>query len=416
MRIEVPLLDFTLCLSDVMDLISPAVADHHRKTTYIAGRIGHAMGLPPETVERLMLAASVHDIGAFSDEGRLHDLEFDVDLTDHAMPGYLMLRDFAPFAELAPIVRLHHTVWSEGRVGDEHVPVESYIIHLADRIAVRLRNECEPVLHAREVADMVRAGSGSTFLPDAVDAFLTTLAEEDCFWLDLCPDNVHAPSRDVRPRTTTATVDLPDLSAMLSRIIDFRSVFTAGHSSGCAAVAEMLGRMAGMSSAECEALSCAGHVHDVGKVGVPSDLVHRPGPLTEPERTIFRAHAYYSGRVLSQARGLESIAEWAACHHERLDGSGYPFRKREEELDLATRILAVADVFAALREDRPYRRELSRRGVTAHLEAGVMRGAFDRTVVRMVTEDFDMLEEARSIAHEQRCEEYSRFRLECDAA
>ena len=93
----------------------------------------------------------------------------------------------------------------------------------------------------------------------------------------------------------------------------------------------------------------------MGKLVVPNAILCKAGALTAEEYAVVRQHPYYSHRILSRVRGFEQIAEWASFHHERLDGSGYPARLDRQSLDLGAKVIAVADVAAAIAERRPYR-------------------------------------------------------------
>jgi HD-GYP domain-containing protein (c-di-GMP phosphodiesterase class II) len=102
----------------------------------------------------------------------------------------------------------------------------------------------------------------------------------------------------------------------------------------------------------------AGLLHDLGKLSIPNDILEKPGPLTKSEQLVVRQHTFYTYRILQQLEPLGNVAEWAAYHHETLDGRGYPFKVDETTLSLGSRIMAVADIFVALAENRPYREKL----------------------------------------------------------
>jgi len=98
---------------------------------------------------------------------------------------------------------------------------------------------------------------------------------------------------------------------------------------------------------------------DLGKLIVPSEIIEKNGELTAAEFKVVKQHTFYTYRLLKRIEGLGSIPEWASFHHERLDGSGYPFRIQGSNLNIGSRIMAVSDIFQALTEDRPYRKAFS---------------------------------------------------------
>jgi HD-GYP domain-containing protein (c-di-GMP phosphodiesterase class II) len=196
------------------------------------------------------------------------------------------------------------------------------------------------------------------------------------------------------------------LSRLFARIIDFRSPFTATHSSGVAACAETLAQLARRPQRECAQLRIAGLLHDLGKLAVPTEILEKPGPLSRRERSIVRCHTYYTYRTLSTIRELGEIAAWSGYHHERLDGSGYPFHKSGADIPLGARIVAVADVFTAIAEDRPYRQGMTDPRIREVLTAMVGRSSLDRELVELTLMNFSGMGEARRAAQQQAVAEY----------
>ncbi|MDT8394942.1 MAG: HD domain-containing protein [bacterium] len=126
--------------------------------------------------------------------------------------------------------------------------------------------------------------------------------------------------------------DLENLARLFVRIIDYRSHFTATHSAGVAAVAGVLARALGFSAVNCRIIRVAGYLHDLGKLAIPTELIEKPGPLDEVEYLHIQDHALQSRRFLERIPELGHAIEWAAQHHERLDGSGYPEHCTEKEI------------------------------------------------------------------------------------
>ncbi|MBZ4655811.1 MAG: metal dependent phosphohydrolase [Thermoanaerobacter sp.] len=102
----------------------------------------------------------------------------------------------------------------------------------------------------------------------------------------------------------------------------------------------------------------AGLLHDLGKLAVPNSILDKPDKLTEEEFMVIKSHTYYTKEILKEIDGIDDIAEWAANHHEKLDGSGYPEGLKGDEIGEIDRHVAVCDMYQALTEDRPYRKGL----------------------------------------------------------
>ena len=109
-------------------------------------------------------------------------------------------------------------------------------------------------------------------------------------------------------------------------------------------------------------LKISGYLHDIGKIGVDPGLIEKNGALTDDEFDLVKLHTYYTGQILSTlsiSEWFNEIVIWAQNHHEKADGSGYPYSLQDENLDTGCKILAFSDIISALMEDRPYRKSLS---------------------------------------------------------
>ncbi len=408
---EIHLVDLILCLSDAMDFISPEVVNHHMQVAYVAFGIGDELGLSVEEKRDLVLAGALHDIGAFSLKERLDVLAFDAENTKkHADLGFSLLNIHKPLKGVALDVKFHHVSWDHGRgseVGKIQVPVASHILHLADRVAVLVNRKQEVLGQAGKICKTVREQSGKMFMPALVDAF-ERLAVREYFWLDLASPSLRVIlSGRLKPVTIGLdTEDLLGFSRLFARIIDFKSPFTATHSSGVAACAEMLAGLSGFSRRDCTKMRIAGYLHDLGKLAVPLEILDKPARLGKKEFNVIMHHAFYTRRILDAIPALNSINAWASLHHERLDGSGYPFHLKEEDLPLGSQIMAVADVFTAISENRPYRS-----GMTRGVALGIMEGMADHSAlnpatVSLLRRHYGEMDDARRAAQAEARKEY----------
>jgi len=372
-------------LTAATDLISRILVDHHKKVSFVAAAIGKTLGLEEHSLNRLILAAAVHDIGGLSIKTRVQTFEFElVDPDRHTLPGYSLLSGFEPFADLAEIIRFHHVYWRNGQGmtdGGKDVSLLSHIVHLSDRIAVQIDPSREILGQKKDIVQRITAESGEMFVPEQVDAF-REVAGREVFWLDLM-----SPFADtiLQQRFPLGGMDLDpgellDLAEMFRRIIDFRSRFTATHSSGVAAVAVALADRGGFEKDDPDRMRITGLMHDIGKLVVPPEILEKRQGLTSDDLAVIYKHPYYTGEILRGIEAFDDVRLWGSLHHERLDGSGYPYRKSAEEIPEGARILSVADTFTALMEDRPYRC-----GVSASSSDRIMR---DMVAYHKLDEDF----------------------------
>ena len=153
-------------------------------------------------------------------------------------------------------------------------------------------------------------------------------------------------------------------------------------------------------------LQIAGNLHDVGKLKIPRSILEKPGKLTEREFNVMKEHAYSTFLLLSGIRGLEQVSGWASLHHEKLNGCGYPFRLKGERIPLGSRIMAVADVFSAVTEDRPYRKGMDRSAALEALRGDAARGALAPTLVELLAGNYEEINARRSAASEAAGQRY----------
>jgi hypothetical protein len=157
---------------------------------------------------------------------------------------------------------------------------------------------------------------------------------------------------------------------VLTRALEARDPYTAGHQAGVSALAEHVAVRLGLSDFGVQGVRLAALVHDVGKIGVPAELLVKPGKLRASEMELIREHAAIGEEVLSGVDFPWPIATVVGQHHERLDGSGYPRQLSGEQILLAARIIAVADVTEAMGRRRPYREGAGHAATTDFLVAG----------------------------------------------
>lgn len=168
--------------------------------------------------------------------------------------------------------------------------------------------------------------------------------------------------------------------AAFARAIDAKSHWTAGHSERVTALALELGRELGLPEEELEILHRGGLLHDIGKIGIPGAILDKAGPLDDDEFQLIRAHPAIGARIVQPIARFQSIVPIVRHHHERYDGLGYPDRLAGEEIPLLARVVAVADVYDALRSERPYRAAMPLEKVARNL-AGDAGTAFDPAVI-----------------------------------
>lgn len=384
--------NLVLSLSDAMDLASPLLIQHQQRTALVSWKMGRKAGLSEERLRNGFLAALLHDIGAFSLDEKIAIHKSEAENPDqHCLRGALLLTSVPWLSGAAQIVRNHHRGWKEWEepIGDP-VVLDSQLLLLADSLE-RMIDRDRYILHQQEhiVAD-IESMSGQSLHADVVDLFVQVAKSEE-FWFDLVSHRIYSLLLHDGP-LRRIEIDISNISLiaeLFRNIIDFRSRFTSTHSSGVALAASMLAKIFGLTQVEVGLMEVAGNLHDIGKLAIPSSILNKPGNLTKEEMAVMKSHTYHTYSIIDTIGGLQQIAEWAAYHHERLDGSGYPFHCTENELNLGARIMMVADMLTALIEDRPYRKGMSKDESIKIIKQFADRNLLDSRVVEILMDNYD---------------------------
>lgn len=412
--IDTSLSDMVVCLSKAVDTIDPALNFHHVRVAYLAHSIAAEISRGREEQNNVLLSGLIHDIGAISLKERMNLCNFETtNPSRHANTGYRLLKGFNLFSKMATIVRYHHARWdnTSGSAAGV-VPLESYILHLADRTVILIEEGKEILGQVKGICSQIEKESNKMFMPMIVEV-LKGLSVREYLWLDIVSPSLETillaqSSKDLLKLNIK---ELMGIARVFARIIDFRSNFTATHSSGVSAAAVTLARLIGLSEKECEMMKIAGYLHDLGKLAIPTEILEKPGKLTEGELNIIRSHTYHTFRILEPLKDLYEINAWASFHHECLDGSGYPFHHKADELSLGARIMAVADVFTAITEDRPYRKGMTKDAVLEVFKKMVEKTKLDSKVVSTLIDNYEKIDSIRRTAQEEALKEYQEFRV-----
>ena len=233
--------------------------------------------------------------------------------------------------------------------------------------------------------EVVRRRAGGWFDPGVAEAFAR-------FGADILDE---VGSRDVwgavleaepEPRRTIGREGLDGLARALADMVDLKSPFLLGHSSEVAALSEQAAGALGFGPEAVTDLRRAALLHDLGRVAVSNRIWEKQAALSTTEWERVRLHPYQTERILARSRVLEPLARTAGMHHERQDGSGYHRGSSGAEVPAAARVLAAADTFQAMTQDRPHRPGLALEAASAALAEQARSGRLDPECVRAVIE------------------------------
>jgi len=393
-QLSVNLDNLLLSLSEVLDLANPALSQHQQRTAFIALEIARQANLPAEIIENIFAAALLHDIGAITVEEKIAIHNFEVmDINIHTIRGQILLEQIPWLTKLSKIVRNHHRSWSNWDEGiDNQLVLSSQIILLADYVE-RLVDRNVYILYQTQVITEKIEKLADNVLHRKVIAYFLEVSQREEFWLDLASPRLYSLLLNNGP-FSDVIIGIDDvllLSNMFRDLIDFKSRFTATHTTGVSECAVMLAELFGLADYDVKLMRIAGNFHDIGKLLIPNSILEKPDKLTAAEYQVMKCHTYYTYYTLNSIGGLQRIAEWAAYHHEKLYGSGYPFHCTNEEIGTGSRIMAVADIFTAISEDRPYRKGMNQDEIYRVLQKQADNNLLDKRIVALLFDNYDAI-------------------------
>lgn len=179
-----------------------------------------------------------------------------------------------------------------------------------------------------------------------------------------------------------------DIIECMTAALDAKDIYTSGHSTRVGDMAYKLGKALGIPGGDLEILHIAGHLHDIGKIGVPDNVLNKKGRLDADEWTLMKNHSQIGYNILSKAKSLKDISYVVLHHHERWDGHGYPKGLTKTEIPFGSRIIAVCDSVDAMKSNRPYRKLISDLECKQEIikNKGIM---YDPQIVDCIVENWD---------------------------
>ena len=348
-------------LSYALDIAGKRNLSHSKSTAYLSALMSREIGLEESTALAVYYAALLHDIG-LCNETMLD--EYTTNMKQHCVIGEEMLKKLSLSEEIPKYVLYHHEFYDgSGPFGlsGENIPKGAQIICLAsefdNQFAKADKYNRNLFLEVCNWLDQAK----TLFSKDITDAFLRLICRE-YFLLDYFNHETKYVLSDkvgISDDVSYPTEDVEKFALCFAAIIDRKSPFTFHHSTGIAKRARSAAAHLGYGGETQDQMYIAGLLHDVGKLYVATDILHKEGPLTLEERFEINKHVYFTRKILEQIQGFEEIVNFAANHHEKLNGTGYPCQIAGDQLSELEKVMAICDVYQSLTEERPYRAKLS---------------------------------------------------------
>lgn len=365
---------------------SPFLVDHGDKVGFLtAGMMRAKGGVPDEYISECYVAGMLHDIGAFKTEEVNPRLDFDSgNIWNHSAYGYLFTQNTESFSFVDDAILYHHIDWERLKKTGCRNPLLTNVLYLADRIEIFHRNnrraisreELEPardIRFASEVMDMF------------IDADLKYRLQERIL------DSSYILDTERYMQSIYLPKDVADKYLhMAAFCIDFLSEDTVAHTITTVSISVELGRLLNFSDEDMLDTYYGSYLHDLGKIAIPKNIIEKPGALSPGEMEIMKTHVVHTGRII-RGEVNETVYQIAVRHHERLDGSGYPFGYGADRLTVKEQVVAVADVCSALMSRRSYKEGYPRDRILGILKDMAKDEKISLKLCQIIEENYDVI-------------------------
>jgi HD-GYP domain-containing protein (c-di-GMP phosphodiesterase class II) len=333
-----------------------ASTHHGKRIAVLSVAMGRHFGMDGTFLTSLATCALFHD-SALTEYILSEQRENDPAMKLHCEYGQRNAEAFLLNRDVSGFVLYHHErADGKGPFGrkEGEFPLGAEIIAIADMLDVMNHLQTISPRALADIRKRIAEETGTRYTGRAAEAMLAVLDED---MLSRLRDE-HIPET-VEQVIPLWQADIEDMSVfriaeLAAHIIDYKSVFTKRHSVQVANKAWLMGEYYSYDKLQKAQLYLAAALHDLGKLATPSDILEKPGKLTDEEFATIKDHVRLTQEMLKGVSGFESVCAIASGHHEKLDGTGYHLGKKAEELSFDARIVACLDIYQAVSETRPY--------------------------------------------------------------
>lgn len=301
---------------------------------------------------------------------------------EHAIYGALFIKYFSPLSHLYKVVLGHHFTYKYIKFKNIDIPIEAIMLGLADYFSVLILNN--EGLSNYEIKKM-----SNIYTLENVQLLLDVINKNDIS-TKLRDKSYKSELYDFLKNKRLKREEVFDYARMLAYAIDFRSEVTVKHSIMVEAISYEIGKLMRLDEKILYKLKISGIVHDIGKISIPVHILEKDSKLTDEEFEVMKEHAIIGYDILS-GLNIDDIRDIATLHHEKIDGSGYPFGLNGDELSTEIRILSIADILSALAGRRSYKESFSKDRVINILKEMSNNNKIDKDITNLVILNYDSI-------------------------
>lgn len=380
--------DIFLLMRDVLKLIHPRLMEHGSRVAYIVYMMLKDEGKYEEfELADIVMTAALHDIGAYkTEQGKINDmLRYESrDSMAHCIYGYLFFKYLSPVPDLAKVIMYHHMDYEQlQKVDYEYKEIAAYV-NIAEKMDIYFSS-----MGSQFDMHMFQKQAGTKLSSEGLFQFYQCQERYDIFQ-KISSGEYKKELDDIVDYMIFSNEDKKKFLEMLMYCYGFRSKSMVIDNITTVCVCEDIAEEMMLPPVEREILYYGTLVHDIGMLAIPQEIVEAPRKLEKEEKRLVRTHVEVTGKVLGH-RMKNEVVSIALAHHERGDGSGYPLRLKDLQMNSPQRILQVADVVTALVNKRNYRDDLPKEKVISILSEETAKNRLKRQVVITFVKSYDRI-------------------------
>lgn len=370
-------------ISNMLKMQNPKLMDHGSRVGYLVAKMLEVQGKTQKEILESYIIGLLHDVGAYKTEEIDKLIQFETErVFDHSIYGYLIMKVSEVMEDKVDAILHHHTPWEQLKTMRCENSQLANLIFLADRVEIYLRTQKKFI--SPEVLKKTKC-----FSEENIELFCEAEEKYD-FQKRLLDGSYINDTEKYLYQAEFSEEELKKLIRMVAFLIDFRSESTVTHTITMVSAAVALGNLMNLNKQQIDEIYTGAYIHDLGKVAIPLEVLEKPGRLDYDEMEVMKTHIILTGNIIG-GHVSDNVYKIAMRHHEKLDGKGYPYGIKEEDMSLSEKIVAVADIFSALTGKRSYKDSMPKEKVVSIMQQMADNHQISEEVVQLLIDNYEMV-------------------------
>ena len=372
-------------ISNMLKMQNPKLLDHGSRVGYLVAKMLEVQGKSQKEILDSYILGLLHDIGAYKTEEIDKLVQFETErVYDHSIYGYLIMKVSEVMEDKVEAILHHHTPWEQLKQMNVKNSQLANLIFLADRVEIYLRTKNKCI--SAEILE-----KANCFSKENIELFCEADKKYD-FQKRLLDGSYINDTEKYLYQAEFTEDELKKLIRMVAFLIDFRSESTVTHTITMVSAAVALAELMNLDKQQLDEIYTGAYIHDLGKVAIPLEVLEKPGRLDYDEMEVMKTHIILTGNIIG-GHVSDNVYKIAMRHHEKLDGNGYPYGVKEEDMSEAEEIVAVADIFSALTGKRSYKDSMPKEKVVSIMQQMADNHQISGEIVKLLVDNYETVEQ-----------------------